>query len=165
MIDYWIGGIAGLLIGGFIGYRRDLSLEGPSFPGGIIIGFLCGIISAQLMFHGMSRKEVIDYGENPIMIGYLVLVVAIVWGGWKITSRIETVGKRIFWRSGALAVAFAPGIIGFGHGGVIIPALLSAMLVLRPSNWGLPNYTLLSAMGVLFLFAIGPILATWFVIL
>ncbi len=98
--------------------------------------------------------------QYPIIIGYLILVVAILWIGWKLTRRIEDKRKRIFWRSGVLAVAFAPGFFGAGHGGIITPALLSAMLVFLHANWEDPGVLL----GVLFLFAIGPIFATWFII-
>ena len=63
-----------------------------------------------------------------------------------------------------MAVAFAPGFFGAGHGGTITPALLSAILVFVHANWANPDLGLVDVLGVLFLFAIGPILATWFVI-
>jgi len=57
---------------------------------------------------GYLRRLIYD-DQYPIIIGYLILVVAILWIGWKLTRRIEDKRKRIFWRSGVLAVAFAPG--------------------------------------------------------
>jgi len=98
--------------------------------------------------------------QYPITIGYVILVVVILCVGWILTRRIEDKHQRIFWRSGVLAVAFAPGFFGAGHGGTITPALLSAMLVFLHANWEDSGVLL----GVLFLFAIGPILATWFII-
>ena len=95
-----------------------------------------------------------------MIIGYVALLLALLWAGWKLTSRIEDKGKRVLWRSGVLAVAFAPGFFGAGHGGGITPALLSAILVVLHADWATPGLLL----GVLFLFAIGPILVTWFII-
>jgi len=105
-------------------------------------------------------RPLISGYQDPIIIGYVGLLVAILWAGWRLTSRIEDKHKRIFWRSGVLAVAFAPGFFGAGHGGTITPALMSAMLVFLHANWEDSGVLL----GVLFLFAIGPILATWLII-
>jgi len=99
-------------------------------------------------------------GQYPIIVGYVGLVIAILCVGWMLTRRIEDERKRIFWRSGVLAVAFAPGFFGAGHGGAIIPALLAAILVILHAEWSTPGLLL----GIFFLFAIGPILTTWIVI-
>ena len=108
---------------------------------------------------GYLRHLIYD-DQYPIIIGYLILVVVILCLSWRLTSRIEDKGKRVLWRSGVLAVAFAPGFFGAGHGGTITPALMSAMLVFLHANWEDSGVLL----GVLFLFAIGPILATWLII-
>lgn len=105
-------------------------------------------------------RHLISDDQYPAIIGYVGLLVAILWVGWKLTGRIEDKGKRVLWRSGVLAVAFAPGFFGAGHGGAITPALLSAILVLLYADWATPGL----ALGILFLFAIGPILVTWFII-
>lgn len=116
---------------------------------------------------GYLRYLISDH-QYPIIIGYLILVVVILCVGWMLTRRIEDKRKRIFWRSAVLAVAFAPGFFGAGHGGIITPALLSAIIliggalqVFLSANWS----NLLDLPVVLFLFAVGPMLATWFVIL
>ncbi len=98
-------------------------------------------------------------GQYPIIVGYVGLIIVILCVGWILTRRIEDECKRIFWRSGVLAVAFAPGFFGAGHGGAIIPALLAAILVILHAEWSTPGLLL----GVFFLFAIGPILVTWLV--
>ena len=99
-------------------------------------------------------------GHYPIILGYVGLIIAILCVGWVVTRRIEDRRKRILWRSGVLAVVFAPGFFGAGHGGAIIPALLAAILVILHAEWSTPGLLL----GVFFLFAIGPILVTWLVI-
>lgn len=99
-------------------------------------------------------------GHYPIILGYVGLIIGILCVGWMLTRRIEDRRKRIIWRSGVLAVAFAPGFFGAGHGGAIIPALLAAILVILHAEWSTPGLLL----GVFFLFAIGPILVTWLVI-
>ena len=100
-------------------------------------------------------------GQYQIIVGYVGLIIAILCVGWMLTRRIEDRRKRVLWRSGILAVVFAPGFFGAGHGGAIIPALLAAILVILHAEWSTPGLLL----GVFFLFAIGPILVTWFVIL
>jgi len=78
-------------------------------------------------------------GQYPIIVGYVGLIIVILCVGWILTRRIEDERKRIFWRSGVLAVAFAPGFFGAGHGGAIIPALLAAILVILHAEWSTPG--------------------------
>jgi hypothetical protein len=108
--------------------------------------------------------QIAVYYEYPFILGYLALVAAILWVGWRITSRIGSYPRRVLCRSGVLAIALAPGFFGAGHGGGITPALRSAYLVFATVDLSSSGVTLLEFLLVLFFFAIAPILVTWFLV-